>query len=530
MLRSFMRGGAATALVLGLAGWPAGAGMAQTAAPVPLVVPAPSAAPAAVPAPAVAPAPVVSDSAAVSPAAAATLANTIDAGLRQWLPIGGAKSGWKWSGKPQVTPAGDHYDVGLPSLSLVDDDGSSVKVGIVKMTMAPLAGGAWQVGMTVPSQMQIIAADGKPDGELTIGSQRFSGRWLPSLGIFTAMDGEYGAVTAASKKDTSRLEIASLIAKADTTEKPAGLWSGPGTFAASGVVMTDEHGVELARVGRVAVETVVTGMDLAGLVKAGSNPEIGRHPEMLRGLLGGVSGKLIVSDATVTSPGDGNAFSIKEISTHGGIEGLSGEQTSISFGYGHSGLKLNPSPAPAEFTPDRVKLDLAVSALPNAKLWAAVEALLKPPAPEQTEDTLSEQFSQAVLAALSEAGSRVSIKALDISAPISSAEIKGDATFDSKAAFGMVAGVDMVVRDLEAAIKTLQPAPGTKADEDTQKTLATLGLIQALGVPGKDAAGRDTRTYKFSLGGDGKVMLNGTDMSAIIQGFEGPSHGPADKP
>ena len=417
MLRSFLHGGAATALVLGLAGWPAGAGMAQTGAPIPLVVPAPSAAPAApvVPAPAV-PAPVVSaplavpESSAVSSAGAGALVESLDTSLRQWLPPAGTKPGWHWSGRPQVTPAGDHYTVDLPQLTFIDDDGSSVKIGVVKLTIAPQTGGAWQIGMIVPSHMEVVSSDGKPNGDITIGSQQFSGRWLPVPGIFTAMDGEYSSVKASAKKDAAHIEIANLTLKTDTTEQPPGLWSGPGSIAASGLVVVDEHNVELARVGRVALESTVRGLNLVGLVKAGTNPEIGRHPEMLRGLLGGISGKFIMTDTTVTAPDDGNSFSVKEVSTHGGIDGLSGELTSISFGYGHSGLKLSPNPAPAEFTPDRVKLDLEVSALPNAKLWGALENLLKPQAPGQAnEESLSEQFSQSVMTALSEAGSKISM-------------------------------------------------------------------------------------------------------------------------
>ena len=490
MLRSWVRGGAAAAVVFGLAaGWPAGDAWAEAPA--------------------------------VSSEAASALTDTLDIGLRQWLPSEGAKAGWHWSGRPLVTPAGDHYDVDLPALSITSDDGSGVQAGVIKLTLAPLADGSWQVGATLPGQITMIEADGKSDGEITIGSQHFTGRWVPALGTFATMDGALGNVHAGSKKDATRLEVGALALRSDLAEQPPGRWSGPGSLTLSGLVMVDEHGLEVARIGGVALETAISGLDLGKLVKAGGSVDAAHHPELLRGLIAGFTGKLTVTDTTMTASNDGSSFSVKEIATHGGLEGLDGEQSTFSLGYRHAGLTLTPSPGPREFTPDKSELDLAVSSLPNAGLWAAVEKLLKP-APGVTEDMAGARFAEEVMAALTQAGSRISVKALSIDTPAAAATIKGDATFDGKAMFGAVAGIDAVIRGLDATLKQMQPAPGAKADEETQKTLATLALVQALGAPGKDEGGRDLRIYKLELAGDGRILLNGADMSAMLQGLQGP--------
>ena len=124
--------------------------------------------------------------------------------------------------------------------------------------------------------------------------------------------------------------------------------------------------------------------------------------------------------------------------------------------------------------------------------------------------------------ALTQAGSRLEVKALSLDTPAAAATLKGAATFDGKAAFGLVAGLDMVLRGLDSTMKQLQPAPGAKPDPEVQKTLATLSLAQALGAPGKDETGRDLRSYKFDLGPDGRIMLNGADMSAVLQSVQAP--------
>ena len=127
MLRSWVRGGAAAVVVFGLA---AGGLRAETPT--------------------------------VSSEAASALTDSLDIGLRQWLPSTGAKAGWHWAGRPLVTPAGDHFDVDLPALTITDDDGSGIQAGVIKLTLAPAADGSWQVGITVPGQIPMIAADARP--------------------------------------------------------------------------------------------------------------------------------------------------------------------------------------------------------------------------------------------------------------------------------------------------------------------------------------------------------------------------------
>ena len=485
MLRSWIRGGAAAVVVFGLA---AGGARAETPA--------------------------------VTSEAASALTDTLDIGLRQWLPSAGAKAGWHWAGRPLVTPAGDHFEVDLPALTISSDDGSGIQAGVIKLTLAPQADGAWLVGLIVPGRFLMAAPDGKADGEITIGSQHFSGRWLPALGTFVTLDAGLGALRAASKKDATRLEVGSLALRTDLAEQAPGRWSGPGSLSLGGLVMVDEHGAEVARIGSVVVDSAISGLDLAKLVKIGATADATRHPELLRGLIAGITAKLAVGDTTMTASNDGSSFTVKEVAAHGGLEGLDGEYSSVTLGYRHAGLSLAPNPGPREFTPEKAELDLAVTSLPNGGLWSAMETLLKP-VPGLNDEQRGNQFSLAVMNALTQAGSRLEVKALSLDTP-AAATLKGAATFDGKAAFGLVAGLDMVLRGLDSTMKQLQPAPGAKPDPEVQKTLATLSLAQALGAPGKDETGRDLRSYKFDLGPDGRIMLNGADMSAVLQSVQAP--------
>jgi len=135
---------------------------------------------------------------AVTAESAAVLAETIDAALRQWFPPTGATAGYRWEGQVQATAAGDHYDVAFPALSITSKDGSRLGLGSVRLALAPDADGAWEVGATLPGQITLLAADGSSDGDVTIGAQHFSGRWVPALGTFVKIDGSYDNLQAAS--------------------------------------------------------------------------------------------------------------------------------------------------------------------------------------------------------------------------------------------------------------------------------------------------------------------------------------------
>jgi len=515
MVRSYFRTCAAGAVALGLAAAPAVVSAGPAEAPATAVT-APAAAP------------------AVTAETAASLAATLDAGLRQWFPPTGSSATYRWDGRTGVTPAGDHYDADLPSLEITSDDGSRAVVGVIKLALIPNGDGSWGVGLSVPPQITLLGADGKPEGDVTIGSQRFFGRWLPSLNTFVKADGSYGDVRAASKKDGNRFEIGSLVLRTDLTEQPAGRWSGPSTLVLNKLVAVDEHGVQVARLGSAAIEASMSGMDLGNALVLGTQPAppaaagqppakedaqaaVRRHLTMLHGLLGAASAKLRITDLTMTAPGDGSSFTIGQITLRGGIDGLDNGKSTLSLGYDHAGLKIEPNPGPREFTPEKVEFAVSATDLPNVGLWAALEKLLQP-APGQTDDQAGQQFLVDAQTALTQGGSKLRVDSLQIDTPATAATIKGEARFNNQSVFGIVANLDMVMRGLDAAMKQLQPAPGAKVDEDTQSTLALLSMVQVMGAPGKDASGRDIRTYKLELGADGKITLNGADMSALLGG------------
>lgn len=530
-----VRRGAASVVAAGMLAW-SGAAWSQ-------------AAPAVVAAPVVA-APVAA-APAVSTEGASALAAALDEGLKLWFPSAGDAVSFRWDGKPTVTLAGDHYDVVVPSVLVTGNDGNRIALGVTKLSLAPVAGGLWSVAATFPSTVTLQSADGKPGGEITIGSQYFLGRWSPALQSFTRLDSQFGAVKATAPKgagprDAGSISFEGININSDLREEKPGRWTGPGSVKLTNVRAVGEKGTEVAHIGSVSLSADVRNMDLAatsGVASAANTPAAGdsagalrRKLETFRTLLGGASGRLEVRDVNVLNPTDDMRFTLGRVAFWLGADGLDGEKTTMSVGYEHSGLKVTPSPAPTEFTPAQVVLSFALADLPNSALWTAAGQVLEASAASSEAAAkhppaiTPEQVQAQIMAEMTKAGTNLKVEKLHLETSAVGAAMNGEARFNQAAAFGLTGKVDLALRGLEKAIALLQPPPGSKGEDDMSGVAGAMSLMQAFGAPGKDDQGREVRSYKAEVTQDGKIMLNGADMSALLGAGPAPSAEPHTPP
>ena len=61
---------------------------------------------------------------------AKALAAALKDGLARWFPKTENSVDLRWKGEPVAIPAGDHYEVTMPPVSAVEEDGTSIEVGI----------------------------------------------------------------------------------------------------------------------------------------------------------------------------------------------------------------------------------------------------------------------------------------------------------------------------------------------------------------------------------------------------------------
>ncbi|WP_042701930.1 hypothetical protein [Azospirillum sp. B506] len=496
---------------------------------------------------------------AVDDAGAKALATSLKNDLPRWFPPpteDGDGIGFEWQGDPTVKPAGDHYDVVLPRLSAEDAEGTLFDIGTILLAVTPKDDSQYGVSITLPSAIKVQNLDDKDEyvdaATITIGKQSFTSTWSGALETLLTVDGAFNdlAVTAAGGK--GKVSIASMTMVQDLKPEAATggttLWSGPAAFAFGGLSVQDEKNKELVKIGGVTAEATYSRVDLTKVsalqklseqtAAKGVAPTAAELLPKLQGMFGGITGAMRLSNLSFVNPEDGTAVSLGQLAFRSGLSDLDQAQSTVSMGLEARDFVMTPSPAPAGFTPRAFEMKLSVAKLPNSALWNAFTELVKAaeaeeaPPPKKNAKAAptppsSEIVMQQAMAAMGEAGTELRLDALNLDTPATAGTATGTVKVATQAAFGVTGGATVLLRGIDAAVKAMQPAPGTKPDKETQDLLGGLAMIQALGQAGKDDTGADTRTYKIDITEAGQLLLNGADMTALLAGGSEPAPAPA---
>ncbi|WP_448203751.1 hypothetical protein [Azospirillum sp. sgz302134] len=509
--------------------------------------------------------PARADAPPVTEDGAKVLAVAIKDGLARWFPKakdGGAE--FRWKGNPTATPAGDHYDVALPALSALSDDGTSTEVGVIRLTVKPQDGGTHAVTATLPDSIAVLN-NGKPAATIRIGRQRLAGVWSGAFETLLSADSELGDIAVASDKkaagkgngkgdakggkDDGTLTIGAITLAGDLKPDGATTWSGPGALSVSNVRFLDGQNKEVMALAGLTMEGSYTRIDLPRATAlqrltqahavAGTEPKAAELVPLMQGVMGGMSFRVRLSGLSAVNPEDGTRFSLSQLSARGGAEDMDRPMGGATLGFEASGVELTPPVAPKAFMPERMELQLSLTKMPSGAFWKAIADLAAlaeqktataadsdeeeddEDAPDTAANTEAEAIGNRLVAALTEAGSELRIDKLAVDTPATSGSVTGAARMAANTAFGAVGGATVLLRGLDGAAKALQPAAGKKADKETQDALGMIAMLQAMGQLSKDESGADLRTYKIDLTDAGQVLLNGADMNAMMGGAGG---------
>lgn len=491
-------------------------------------------------------------STAITADGAQAVAAAVEAGIRKWFAADVTDGSVLWKGTTTATPAGDHYQVSLPFLSLVNEDKSRIDVGVIRLAVKPQDDGTHQVGVALPPSMPHFDAKGAPEGAMTIGRQQIFGVWTPRFQTFLSLDAALGAIGITNNRGQARLNLADVAGKVDLKADGAGpnTYSGASSFTLGGLKAHDEKGVPVGSIGTLAIEATYGRLDLDRLAKltdsaspqavapaaaptpspqpmpqatpsAAGAPAPAPLPPMpavpdMQGLFGGAGFTLRLDDIAFTDTDDGTRFGWKQARLQGGVDDLDKPMARATLGFSQNGLSFEPLPGPGEFLPHSVEFAMSMGKVPTAALSQAFSASSMPGLDIATAGAAAGfQF----LGALGQAGSEIKVDRLSIVTPAAAGTLNGQATFTQSAAFGAVGAFSLVMRGLDTAIKVLQPKGG-KPDPDSQGIIQALTMIKALGQQSKDERGQELRTYRIDLTPEGKVMLNGTDLAPLLGGGE----------
>ncbi len=473
----------------------------------------------------------------ISAEGAAGIQAAIAEDVRLYLSAFKEPIGYHWAGEPQVIPAGDHYDVTLPALTITmgKTKKAQLDMGVIRFTLVPKPDALYAVDATLPSRMILRDGDAPtaaPTATLTIGSQHFTGLWSSAAQTFLTADMLWDDVALDSVKDKedSALRIASLTMKIALQPDGPTLLNGPFTVALRNLKLTDPQTKTVLTVGEASIDNdfrrfnVTEERRFRDVIKAtqsatGALPPPSQYLPLFSKMFGDVSYTARISALSVDSGKGGG--SVDKASLSLGVRDLDREASTLTLGFTGDGLKFTSFPGPKQFMPERFDAQLVFDKLPNATLGqtfleiATLEEQMKAQGKSEddmikAQEALGETRRNTLLDAVGQAGTELRIERLTLDTPATSGSATGAVQVKPQAAFKAAGGAEIVLRGLDAAAAALK---GSKGD---QQAVGMISMLQMLGQQGKNAEGKEVRTYKIDLTEAGQIMLNGADMGAMM--------------
>lgn len=422
-----------------------------------------------------------------------------------------------------VTPGGDAYAVRLPQVRVVTPTGALVEAAEIVGTAKPLPGGGWEIEARIPAPLVVFGPEGFRLGEITVGRQTFVGRWADALRTLVGLDASLRDVLFTPREGKGVWRLASFAATMKPDSYAGGRWTGPATLTVGELSARDRQGAEILALHRLTARLRIEGLDVAryaawnaavakiGLAGQDETAALLEALPQLDRLVAGLGATVEVKDfRRVRDDGTREALATLTAVLEGA--GLDGDRARLSLDYKHGGLSLaGPAVRRAVVPPDGV-LKLSASRLPLATAREAWIARLRT-APTVGEGEAERRFQARIMQAMGAAAGEIRLDRLDFQAPDAGAAGNGVFTFDAATARGLTGGLTLTLRGFEALVAQFggggrNPGPAL-----------ALYALQGLGAPAPDRQGRPTSTYRVEIAPDGRVLLNGSEVSSLVNGL-----------
>ncbi|MGZ9097234.1 MAG: hypothetical protein ACXW30_02930 [Micavibrio sp.] len=458
-----------------------------------------------------------------------------------------------------VEPAGRYYAITLPHLSVVEKDGSYTDIGILAMNAMPgEKPGEWKMTVAVPTPIMGYDAEKKPVLRIDIGKQSFTGLWNESVGNFTKLDARYEDITALQSAEGMTLKIPKASVLYDLTPSITGkTWSGPVQYLMENISLTKDGDPGQSRIGKIAIDMMVYDYSpdevrsyqdkinaMAESMSAAPDAEI--SAEQAKGLYNlifdfistvwdGFDSTVTISDLELSRPAIPGSPAGKIVLKKAGFgfnaKGFRSNNVALRLTTQYEGLSLVPAPAGfEEATPSRLNMEISIDKLPYKELVAMGRQTLQTASDQPDGNKVAGmQAAELIPQLLTQAGTYLKISKSFFGNSTYNVQMDGQMNANLKAVMGAdgkarleVFGLDQLVGMLKTRLK--DPALTPEQKQSLQGTLVTLTVLQLSGQQGKNAEGQPVRSYDLELTNEGKIMVNGADLSAI-QGLAGAASG-----
>ena len=450
-------------------------------------------------------------------------------------------------GEVLVEPAGSYYAITMPHLSLVNGDGSYTDIGILAINALPgEKDGEWKMTVAVPTPIIGYDAQKKPDLRIDLGAQSFTGLWNEKFDNFTKLDARYQNIKAVQTAKGVTVAIPSASILYNLTPSAGGAtWSGPIRYTMDNIEVSRRDDPGVSKIGKVEMTMNVLDYDPDAVrryqdqIKTAENPSV-PFMELIGNAWDGFDSTLTLQGLNLTRPAIPGSpegkLAIKDATLHFGAKGFRNDSVTMNLRTQYDGLNLVPAPSGFdEATPARLNLDIHIEKLPFGELVRlSREGIETANSQPDGGKIAGMQAAKLIPQVLTNAGTHLKIDQSYLGNALYNLDLDGILNADLNAVMGAEGKAKLEVTGLDALLallKTRLKDPSLEADAKARmnNALVTLTVLQLAGQQGTNADGKPVRSYNLELTKDGKIMINGADLS-MLKALAGAGKKPEEAP
>lgn len=456
--------------------------------------------------------------------------------LKRWVAPGNENVSLKTSQPISVEAKGEALVTTLPDLQLVFKEGGSIDFGTISFERRAQPKNRMKLEGSLPATINVIGPDGKPAAKVALGASRIAAVLDAEHGLIYDGEGRIADIKIDNTVEQQTLRLGPVTAATRMTERGDGRWVSPGSFEIGEITLTNAQAKQLLKVAGIKLKAAAEGILLEEAIRWQQlSPKIQALAEQ-KLPEDEMSRKILELFADMKMPFQAASYEMEIGETQvseddgtptGGIgkarfamAAKDLDKTHASFGFGYSHDKLEMPMVDPGMAPSSVDFDVKLDRVPIQALWQILLAEVKAPAgtPEAAGRPGAEE---AVQAALLEAKPTIALDKIALATAIASLDLRGQVKVEPQSPFMVVASANMLLRGLEE-LQKMAAAAGPEGIGPLNP--AVLALLAGLGQQEKGADGAVVRRYALEVAPDGKITVNGNDMSALMMG--GPPPGP----
>jgi len=424
----------------------------------------------------------------------------------------------------------------LPDLAIVGRDGG-LNIGTLTVTQTQPVQGRMRYEAQLPREMRTASNSRNTEAVITNSGARFALVIDPASNMMHEIDLrlENVGVRAANQQGTFALGLLELTTA--ITQRADGLSDAPGQFRMQNMRIEDPASRVRVSIGEIVLAGGVLGFRLADMERLRATMDEAQRLAPAEGMrrmvdavfsfaFGTLTTELTVANVEYGDGGPTPAVQVGRATFTQTLTSLAAPEARYDFRYAQEGVQIRQGMFPfQQYVPGQVVVALSAEKIP---VQALKRILMDMDVAPSGVPNFTPMTAEALLSALFQSGATLRIAPIQLIAQALGVTLNGQVTANAQSPLRAVGNGELVIRGLDALLREF----GAGADQGRTQPggrgaprggggdgyAGVLSMLAALGQQGTGPDGQPIRTYRFELTDQGRLMLNGTDMTALVGG------------